>query len=354
MIRPRDPGAGAAFEVNAVTARLVRALRRPRVLRDVVPAPLRSEDAWALIRLVLDGVLEVEMDGRFVSGLDAWAFLCGSPLPREPRHRSTRLTLDALAYGERLLPMPVTLLAYRLYRYNTIPAGPRWRARFPSSAAVAEHLGITDLERQPRFRERGWAAQARTGRAQPWLAWTCTPTMRAHSPDAPMYKLYVSPEAARIRDAFQTAARLIVNSDALAFKVGGDVLGVLRPDKLVVYFASHEALMETADALRPALRGLSAHGVPFTAPLDEDGLVSCGVDPPPPADDDLMGRESWRLRVAARLAASLAVAASGSSRAITGPRFALARLALDGIDLLAANGSDAVRRFAAALGDTPR
>jgi hypothetical protein len=350
VLRARGPGAGVAFEVNASTRRFLHALRRPRVLRDVVPTPLGPGDAAALLRLILDGVLEIEVGGRFVSGLDAWERLCDLPRRREVHKRATRLTVEALAYGERLLPMPVSLLAYRLYRYNTIPASPRWRARFPSSAATAEHLGISDFERQPRLRERGWAAQPRGERTQqPWLGWTCTAAMRAHAPDSPMYKLYVSPEPARIRDAFQTAARLVVGSDALAFKVGGDVLGVLRPDKLVVYFASHGALVETADTLRSALRGLRAHGVPFTAPLDADGLVSCGVDPAPPADGDLMGRESWRLRVARRLAASLAVAASGTSRALTPPRFALARLALDGIDLLAANGSEAVRRFDAAL-----
>jgi hypothetical protein len=354
VLRPRDPGAGAAFEVNAATARLVRAVRRPQVLRDVVHAPLAPDDEASVTRLVLDGVLEIEVDGRFVSGLDAWAHLYGPPPRRAAQHRSTRLTLEALAYGERLMPMPVTLLAYRLYRFNTIPASPRWRARFPSSSVVSDHLGIPGLERQPRFRERGWVAHPRLGREQPWLSFTRTTAARAHALDAPMHKLYVSPEVARVRDAFQIVARLVVRSDALAFKVGGDVFGVLRPDKLVVYFASRKALMATADALHSALRGLGAHGVPFTAPLDEDGLISCGVDPPPPADGDLMGHESWRLRVAARLAASLAVAAASSSGAMTAPQFALARLSFDGIDLLAPNGSEAVRRFAKALRGAPR
>jgi hypothetical protein len=292
------------------------------------------------------------MDGHFVSGTDAWEHLRGLPPQREPRHPLSRLTLEALAYGERMLPMSVTLLAYRLYRYNTIPAGPRWRSRFPASSTIAEHLRTSDLERQPRFRERGWVAQARVSRTQPWLGWTRTTAVRAHGLDRPMYKLYISPEANRIRDAFQTVAPLAVSSDAVAFKVGGDAPGVLRPDKLVVYFASHSALMETADVLRSALRGIGAHGVPFTMPLDSDGLVSCGVDPPPPAYGDLMERESWRLRVAGRLAASLAVAATGRSHAISGPRFAIARLALDGIDLLALNGGAAVRRFATALRNT--
>jgi hypothetical protein len=348
---------GAAFEVNAATARLVRAVRRPRVLRDVVRAPLSQGDAAAVIRLVLDGVLEVDMGDRFVSGIDAWEVLGvsrdlgaahqpgASQEQARVRDRSTRLTLAALAYGERLLPMPVTSLAYRLYRYNTVPASRRWRARLPSSRAVAEFLGTTDLERQPRFRRAGWIAQARVDRTQPWLGWTRTTALRAHAPDLPMYKLYVSPEPTRMREAFQTAALLAVGSDALAFKVGGDVLGVLRPDKLVFYFADHRALVETARELRLGLRGMRAQGVPFTAPFDPDGLVSLGVDPPSPGGADLMRRESWRLRAAGRLAASLAVAASGSSRVMSAPRFAIARLALDGLDLLATNGSEAVRRF---------
>jgi hypothetical protein len=350
VLRPRDPGAGAAFEVNHSTAQLVSALRHPRVLRDIVASPLRPIDAATVVRLVLDGVLEIGLDGRFVSGLDAWEHLCDPPARRAPAHRSTRLTLEALAYGERLLPMSVTMLAYRLYRYNTIPASPRWRARFPSSSAVAEALGITDMERHPRFREQGWAAHARAGRTEPWFSWFREPARRANSTDVPTYKLYASPEPAAIRDAFQTAARLIIDSDAFAFKVGGDVFGLLRPDKLVVYFASHRALMKTAAALRSALRGTRAQGVPFTAPLDADGLISCGVDPPLPRNGDLMESESWRLRVAGRLAASMAVASSGSSRALTPARFALARLALDGIDLLSPSGSRAVQKFTASLG----
>lgn len=350
VVRPRDPSTGAAFAVSARTAFLIRRLRRPRVLKAVAPGPLRPEEAGSVVRLVLDGVLEIEIDGRFVSGPAAWDQLCDPPRRRIPANRSARLTLEALAYGERLLPMPVALLAYRLYRYNTIPASPRWRARFPSSSAVAGWLGLDEIERQPRFRTHHWIANARTGRSEPWFSWHRDPASQSQETGLPTYKLYVSPDPAGIRDVFQAAARLIIDSDAFAFKVGGDVFGVLRPDKLVAHFASHHSLMNTANALGSKLRGMRAQGVPFTAPLDANGLISLGVDPSSSAHGDGMEHESWRLGIAGRLAGSIAVAASGSSGALTPAQFALARLTIDGIDLLASSGSRAVRSFAKSFG----
>lgn len=345
-IRPLLSSGGATFELSAPVARLLRALHRPRVLRDVIRAPLNSNVAEHVVRLVLDGVLEIEHGGRFVSGADAWIVLCVPTRIRAPRSRPAQLTLDALAHGERLLPMPVTTLAYRLYRYNTIPCSARWSARFPSSAAVGEQLGISGLERQPRFRESGWAARRREKHSEPWLSWFCAERRRAHAADAAMYKLYVSPEPAAFRDAFQIAAPLILESEAIAFKVGGDVFGVLRPDKMVIYFSTHAALMNLGAALQAKLTGVRAHGVPFTASLDSEGLISCGADPRVPPNRDPLARESWRLRVAGRLAGSLAVAGTRTSPALTPSRFALARLALDGADLLEPNADRVVRQVA--------
>jgi hypothetical protein len=311
-----------------------------------MPGALTPGDAAYIIRLVLDGVLEVEHDRRFLSDVAAWEVFCDPPRHPAPRSRSVQLTLDALAYGEGLLPVAVTTLAYRLYRYNSIPCSERWYARFPSSAAVGEQLGIAGLARQPRFRENGWAVHAREKHTEPWLSWFCEARQRAHAADAAMYKLYLSPEPAAFRDAFRIATPLILESEAIAFKVGGDVFGVLRPDKMVIYFSTHAALMNAGTAIQAKLAGIRAHGVPFTAPLDSDGLISCGVDPQVSSEGDPLARESWRLRVAARLAASLAVAGNRGSAILTPSRFALARLALDGADLLEPNGAKAVRRVA--------
>jgi hypothetical protein len=76
--------------------------------------------------------------------------------------------------------------------------------------------------------------------------------------------------------------------------------------------------------------------VPFTAALDDDGLLSWGVDPP--AAQHLLNwqpRESWRLWLTNRLANAL-LTARGTPAPTAKPRepweYALERLRLDGVD----------------------
>jgi hypothetical protein len=118
----------------------------------------------------------------------------------------------------------------------------------------------------------------------------------------------------------------------VAFKVGADAAGLLRPDKMVAYFDNFEALAAVADSLADALAGVSAHGVPFSAEITSDGLLSWGVDPPreerPPG---WSGGQSWRLWVTNRLAGAL-LAARGQG--VEEPwRFALERLRVEGVDV---------------------
>jgi hypothetical protein len=122
-------------------------------------------------------------------------------------------------------------------------------------------------------------------------------------------------------------------STAFHYKIGGDAYGLLRPDKIVVHFYELESLHAAAKELAAKLNGCKAHGVPFTAQLIADGLISWGTDP---AMDDRSNpwveRESWRGRICTRLASSLAVAKASPSSGISPKDFALQRLRLDGID----------------------
>jgi hypothetical protein len=108
------------------------------------------------------------------------------------------------------------------------------------------------------------------------------------------------------------------------------VYGVLRPDKLVAYFATLDAVERAAAALAPRLRGIDAHGVPFTTALTSDGLLSWGCDPP--SLSAAPARESWRLWVTNRLADALMRAKVNPHAGVAPERFALARIALDGVD----------------------
>jgi hypothetical protein len=147
------------------------------------------------------------------------------------------------------------------------------------------------------------------------------------------YKLYVSPHVDALPDVLPALVEALTAAGAPRFKVGADAAGLLRPDKIVVYLNDVRQLESVAQAVEAVLNGVPPHGVPFSAEMAGDGLLSWGGDPP--ADTRAVGgrAESWRLWVCRRLAEHL-VAAQLAPLRRTHPRdFALARLALDGIDV---------------------
>jgi hypothetical protein len=121
----------------------------------------------------------------------------------------------------------------------------------------------------------------------------------------------------------------------VALKVGRGLPGLLRPDKLVVYFAARAPLVRFAKRLARDLAGVPPHGTPFTASLMRNGLLSWGWDPPVgKRDGTLFQPKSWRQRVTEILGRSLAVA-DGTARESDGVRpwqFAVHRLGLEGVD----------------------
>jgi hypothetical protein len=130
--------------------------------------------------------------------------------------------------------------------------------------------------------------------------------------------------------AFVTA---LTGTDALHFKLGADAAGLLRPDKLVVYLRDADELAAVADRLAGALAGARPHGVPFSAEVAGDGLLSWGGDPAPDAGPVGARPESWRLSVCRRLAEHLVAARTAPSPGTDPVRYALARLAADGVRL---------------------
>ena len=102
---------------------------------------------------------------------------------------------------------------------------------------------------------------------------------------------------------------------------------MLRPDKLVAYVRTRQELDELADALGPALGAMRAHGVPFTAEIAGDGLLSWAVDPPRGASIT-----SWRAWLTLRAARAIWTAKTLGAREPSW-RFALRRLVLEGVDI---------------------
>ncbi len=300
--------------VDAAGAELFAALREPGAAPPGAAA------------LVLDGVLELETDAGFRSGPLAYDATAGEETDPPRRARLPQLAHDALAYAERLRLTDVPQLTARLYFFNRVPLAPRWRRAYPDASSVAKLLDSPALRRD-------WSTTS-DRRAQPeWLSWVRRDDPLRARPDLLTHKLYVSPAVDELPAVLPQLAALLSSSGARRFKAGPDALGLLRPDKLVVYAAGAEELDRVARTLATALDGVAPHGVPFSADLHGDGLLSWGGDPPPAAAPAGGAVESWRLSVSRRLAEQLA-AAQRVPLVRTRPReFALARLSLDGVDV---------------------
>jgi hypothetical protein len=311
------------------TAELFQSLATPANLDAAMLSESGSVDD--VIDLVLDGILEIESVDGFISGGDALPVVCTSSSLPEIHNAAARLSREALLHAQDLETSDSQTLSMALYRYNHIPLTPFWKTRFANREAILAQLGA---DRGPLrvLLDRGWHASQRAGSG--WLSWSSTMPWSRSTADV-TYKLYVSPRPERIRDAFEIVVRVLADFPATPFKIGDSAAGLLRPDKLVTYFSNREQLGEAAERLRHELDGCEAHGVPFTAGLDDSGLLSWGVDPP---DDDRalqwLGRESWRLWLVQRLGAALSIAKTARSASAVEPwRFAIERARRHGVDV---------------------
>jgi hypothetical protein len=284
--------------------------------------PGRAPDVPAdlLAGLVLDGVLEIQADDGFRSGpathellLEPWAWPAGGG-------RLSQMSLAVVSYAERLPVTGVEALTPRLYGFGRVPLSRRWTRAYPGPDAILDLLRPAGLDPH-------WSGSARAD----WLSWRRRGDS-APSPDLP-YKLYVSPHVDELTEVLPAAIAALTATVAAHFKVGADAAGLLRPDKLVVYLRDAGELSAVAGELARALAGARPHGVPFSAELAGDGLLSWGGDPPRdagPADAD---PESWRLSVCRRLAEHLIAAKAAGLPALSPAQYALARLAMDGVRL---------------------
>jgi hypothetical protein len=331
------PLRGSALGVKNATrsiAALTRFLRKPALLPERVRASEAPQMARDVAVLVLDGVIEVEEDGEFLSGADACDLLLDSSIPGPVGDDPiAQLSYRALRYADALEIDDASALSARLYFYNRQPTTPIWAHRLTSDAAVERFLGVAGEGSLARTIQRFW------NRTPPkdlpgWINWTSRFRIEKRSASLPTYKLYISPAIEAVPEALQVAIPILAEYSAPDFKIGSDLFGLVRPDKIVVYFDTLDLLHELADALRPAVGALAGHGVPFTAGLVGGTILSWGMDPPR-AIKLLKWREteSWRLWVTNRLALYMLAARAASSCALDPWQYALVRLRFEGVDI---------------------
>lgn len=330
ILRPRTSGNLTIKAASQDAALLFFTLQNPGPLPRYVEQSLGEECDRAIAQMVLDGILEIEADGAMLSGPAAHAHICGGQPVLQQESFLATLSRRALQYAETLEINDVSLLSMRLYNYNRLPVTPRWRQLLPDEAAAERHLNIEDGA-VGRLLARNWK-RVQGREKSPWLAWQSTRTPQPSGSGA-TYKLYVSPAMSVLREAFHALVAAADASPARHFKVGNDAGGLLRPDKMVLYFSHLADLQETADRMGKELSRCPAHGVPFTAELAGNGLLSWGLDPP--AEEHTvrwLERTSWRLWITNRLAAALILAKSSGKSDLPPWRFALERLHLEGVD----------------------
>jgi hypothetical protein len=210
------------------------------------------------------------------------------------------LSAEALEYAAALDPGEGVNLAVRLYCYNRQPVSPFLRRRFPTPDAVASWLGVGPLA------GRNWVTSPVA--SERWLFWE-TPGAASSRHFRVPFKIYVSPAFDVLPDVLPITLEALRWSPVSRLKAGGDLPGLLRPDKIVAYFRTREELDETASRLAERLNGWPAHGVPFTAGIPGAGLLSWAMDPPAEEFVPALGsRQSWRWWVAWRLAGALVTA----------------------------------------------
>lgn len=328
VLTPEGDAPGDVRVVDRDAARLFSILRNPSRLPRSVLRMLKGEAARRVAGLVLDGVLEIEHGDRFLSGVAARSLCFDRSRWPTGRGRVALLSAAALARAASLAGCDSRELARRLYRFNTVPASPEWRRLLPTAESVRAFLRFDQLH-NPAAVERQGSPQS----PEAWLAWD-SHRSRGIPRSAPTYKLYVSPRGEYLPEALRATLDLLGRpSGPLALKVGRDLYGVLRPDKLVAYFRSADDLQDAVRRLVGALDGVRPQGVPFTAAAVASGLLSWGLDPPashrPPG---WAGGVSWRSWLTHRLAAFLVAARSAAAAPVRARRFAMDRASLDGVD----------------------
>jgi hypothetical protein len=344
-----QPAAGSGLEPRAVstdTALLLFTLRKAGRCPEYVRRALGDRLDRTLGRLIMDGILEVEVEGTFRSGWPGWAPFAGgwapfaggwAPFadgaPSSVPARTAQLSVAALRHGQALLSVadvPVELVASRLYMYGRLPVTPRLRRTLPSDAAVARSLGIRSSRVAATLRT-AWR-QDPVAEASPWRSWRPRGSA-GHASRRRTYKLYISPTIEGLAEACAVVASELAGArGVVGFKVARTVEGLVRPDKLVAYFDDLDALHDGAARVREAAGSCAPQGVPFTAAVTADGLLSWAIDPPRSGGRGGGTPVSWRSWVTERLAEHLVAARGEASREAEPWQVALARVALDGVD----------------------
>ena len=329
VLRPHRDSELSFKAVSRDTALLLLTLNQPMMLPQYAIREMGEECDSVVGAMIADGILEVELDGRMLSGPVAYHAIFGEPVLREPAGVLPALSWQAIEYADTLEIYDVEILAARLYAYNCLPITAAWRRRLPDTAAVESYLGLNEAG-VASLLDREWLREPQEVTNPAWISFR---SLSQRAPSGEVHKVYVSPLCEVLAEVIDAVVPVLTRLKVFHWKVGCDVRGLLRPDKIVIYLCDSSALQALASVLRELLSGCPAQGVPFTAEIAPSGVLSWGVDPAIEESNGLpwLQRESWRMRICRRLASALCAGKRARDH-VTPARFALERLRLEGID----------------------
>lgn len=284
-----------------------------------------------LARLVLDGIFEICIDGRFVSGAAAQAVLYKENKSiQSSTARLPAISEKAIRYVLKLNEPDARSIARKLYCYNTMPAGKRNYTQISDSSSVEKYLGITaDMQKR---HLQGWKKQSPT-REFNWISWYRRHVTHVSDySNQPTYKIYISPSVDALPNVFNQFISVLPSTRATSFKVGACLQGLLRPDKLMIYFKNYQDLTHAAQILVANLTCDQVQGVPFTCPIDSEGLLSWGIDPPRAEILKDMEGGSWRAGITDKIAIAAGQARAENIRNQDAFDFIMKKLSLLGVD----------------------
>ena len=109
--------------ICCATALLYFTLRDPGNVPEYLVRQMGIEAYAEVSRLVLDGILQADNNGNWISGLDADFLLPVLPQSNSQPHETetSHLSSSAIGYVQQTAINETSRIATRLYKYNTIP-----------------------------------------------------------------------------------------------------------------------------------------------------------------------------------------------------------------------------------------
>ena len=248
------------------SARLLDLLREPQRVEGEL-----ARDELSLVRLVLDGLLEVWSDaGGGVTGIVAYDIVCETFSLPAPATKTARVSQMALQHAQRLEIEDALRVSVRLYFYGRLATSPSWLARYPTRDAIERFLHIEQGGTLAQRMRRAWQAVDSSRRTTGGFFGDRGSHRAGSAPTAT--KLYVSPLPESVPAAFSAAVG-VARRSAQSRSRSAMTHPRCCADKIVLYFADLDSVFAAPPA-RPRARGCRAMASVHRGLAGSDGLLS--------------------------------------------------------------------------------